>query len=60
MKTGGIDQHDIDLVDHLTDHLVLVEPMVRLDLIIAVRARLADGRQPTALDLAGTLVAHFA
>jgi hypothetical protein len=60
MKTGGIDQHDIDLVDDLTDHLVLVEPMVRLDLIMAARARLADGRQPTALDLAGTLVAHFA
>ncbi|MEY2451839.1 MAG: hypothetical protein QOD92_1413 [Acidimicrobiaceae bacterium] len=60
MKTGGIDQHDIDLVDDLTDHLALDEPMVRLDLIMAARARLADGRQPTALDLAGTLVAHFA
>ena len=27
---------------------------------VLARARLADGRQPTALDLAGTLVALFA
>jgi hypothetical protein len=60
MKPGGNDQHDIDLVDELTDHLVLDEAVVRVDLVVAARARLADGRQPTALDLAGTLVAHFA
>lgn len=60
MKSSEIDQHDIDLVDELTDHLVLDEPIVRVQLIAAARARLADGRHPTALDLAGTLVAHFA
>lgn len=60
MKPGGIDQQDIDFVDALTDHLVLDEPIVRIDLVAAARARLADGHQPTALDLAGTLVAHFA
>ena len=60
MKAGGIDQHDIDLVDELTDHLVIVEPILRLDVVAAARARLAEGHYPTALDLAGTLVAHFA
>ena len=60
MKPGGIDQHDIDFVDALTDHLVLDEPVVRDDVVVAARARLAEGDQPTALDLAGTLVAHFA
>jgi hypothetical protein len=60
MKRGGIDQHDIDFVDELTDQIVLDEAVVRVDVVVAARARLADGRQPTALDLAGTLVAHFA
>jgi hypothetical protein len=60
MKAGGNDQHDIDLVVELTDHLVIVEPMLRLDVVSAALARLAEGRHPTALDLAGTLVAHFA
>ena len=60
MKFKQIDQHDIDLVDELTDHLVLDDPVVRVDVVAAARARLADGHHPTALDLAGTLVAHFA
>jgi hypothetical protein len=60
MKSREIDQHDIDLVDELADHLVLNVPIVRVEMVAAARARLADGRQPTALDLAGTLVAHFA
>jgi hypothetical protein len=60
MKAEQIDQHDIDLVDELTDYLVLDDPVLRVHVVAAARARLADGRQPTALDLAGTLVAHFA
>lgn len=60
MKPSEINQHDIDLVDELTDHLVLDEPIVRVHMIAAARARMADGDHPTALDLAGTLVAHFA
>jgi hypothetical protein len=60
MSTSEIDQHDLDLVDELTGHLVLDDPIVRINVVAAARARLADGRHPTALDLAGTLVAHFA
>jgi hypothetical protein len=60
MSSSEIDQHDIDLVDRLADHLALDDPIVRVHMVAAARARLADGRQPTALDLAGTLVAHFA
>jgi hypothetical protein len=60
MSSSQIDQHDIDLVDELTDHLVLDDPVVRVHVVAAARARLADGEHPTALDLAGTLVAHFA
>lgn len=60
MKVGSSEQQDIDLVDELRDQLLLGEPVVRTHLIAAARARLAEGRQPTALDLAGTLVAHFA
>jgi hypothetical protein len=60
MGSSQSDQHDIDLVDELTDHLVLDDPQVRTHVVAAARARLADGLHPTALDLAGTLVAHFA
>ena len=60
MSSSEIDEHDIEMVDALTDHLVLGEPVVRVHVVAAARARLADGHQPTALDLAGTLVAHFA
>jgi hypothetical protein len=55
-----VDQHDVELVDALTDHLVVDEPAVRTHLVAAAQAKLAQGEQPTALDLAGTLVAHFA
>ena len=60
MKVGSLEPNDIDLVDELRDQLALDEPVVRTHLVAAARARLAEGRQPTALDLAGTLVAHFA
>jgi hypothetical protein len=60
MKDCEIDQHDVDMVDDLVDLLVLDEPVPRVDLVEAARARLAGGQHPTALDLAGTLVAHFA
>jgi hypothetical protein len=60
MSANEIDQHDVDLVDELTDHLVLNEPVVRVQVVAAAQARLAEGDHPTALDLAGTLVAHFA
>ena len=60
MRCSEIDEHDHDLVDALIDILVLHHPIVRFDLVAAARARLAEGQQPTAFDLAGTLVAHFA
>ena len=60
MSCSEIDEHDHNLVDALIDILVLHHPIVRGDLVAAARARLADGQHPTALDLAGTLVAHFA
>jgi hypothetical protein len=60
MSANEIDQHDVDLVDELTDHLVLGEVIVRDNVVAAAQARLADGNHPSALDLAGTLVAHFA
>ncbi|MEY2404515.1 MAG: hypothetical protein QOD38_2066 [Acidimicrobiaceae bacterium] len=60
MKAEEINQHDMDLVDDLADFLVLDNPFVRVHVVAAARARLADGDHPTALDLAGTLVAHFA
>ncbi len=59
MKAGRT-QHDTDLVIEVLDRLVLDEPVVRLDVVEAATARLAAGKQPTALDLAGTVVAHFA
>ena len=60
MTVGSSAQDDIDLVDGLREQLVLDEPLVRTHLVAAARARLAEGHQPSALDLAGTLVAHFA
>lgn len=60
MKVGRHERDDIDLVDELSEQLVLDAPIVRTHLVAAARARLAEGHQPTALDLAGTLVAHFA
>jgi hypothetical protein len=60
MKRGLIDQHDNSLVDDLRELLVLDEPVVRTHVVEAARARLADGDHPSALDLAGTLVLHFA
>ncbi|HEV3227450.1 MAG TPA: hypothetical protein VGZ52_11470 [Acidimicrobiales bacterium] len=60
MKPSEIDQHDTDLAVDLAEHLVLEAPIVRHDVIEAARERLERGSQPTALDLAGTVVAHFA
>lgn len=60
MTVGGHNQHDIDLVDELCDLLVLAEPLVRVDVIEAATARLAEGWRPTDLDLAETVAAHFA
>jgi hypothetical protein len=59
MKAGRT-QHDAHLIDLVIDHLVLDEPVVRIDVVEAAAARLAAGDRPTALDLAGTVVAHFA
>ena len=36
------------------------EPILRMDLIEAARTRLETGPRPSALDLAGTVVAEFA
>jgi hypothetical protein len=60
MKRGWIDQHDVGLVDDLREMLVFDDPLVRVHVVEAARARLAEGDHPTALDLAGTLVVHFA
>jgi hypothetical protein len=60
MSANGVDQHDVDLVGALTDQLALDEPVVRSHVVAAAQARLAHGEQPTALEVAGTLVAHFA
>jgi hypothetical protein len=60
MSANVVDQHDVDLVDALTDHLVPEEPVVRTHLVEAMQAKMAQGEQPTALEVAGTLVAHFA
>jgi len=59
MKAGRT-QHDARLVDLVIDHLVLEEPVVRIDVVEAATARLAAGERPTAFDLASTVVAHFA
>ena len=60
MSANEVDQHDVDLVDALTDCLAPNEPVVRTRVVAAVQAKLAQGEQPSALDIAGTLVAHFA
>jgi hypothetical protein len=60
MKRSDIDQHDVDLVGDLVDLLVLDEPVIRMDRVVAARARLAVGHHPTPFDLAGTVVDHFA
>ena len=60
MSANRADQHDVALVDALTDHLALDEPVVRTHVVEAMQAKLAQGEHPTAQDLAGTLVAHFA
>jgi len=50
----------MELVAALLNALCLDEPTVRVDLVEAARDRLAAGARPTALDLAGTVVAEFA
>jgi len=59
MKAGRT-QHDSRLIDIVINHLVLDEPVVRVDVVEAASARLAAGERPTALALADTLVIHFA
>ncbi|MEY2432341.1 MAG: hypothetical protein QOC92_2066 [Acidimicrobiaceae bacterium] len=60
MRRSSIDQHDLHLVEDLRELLVIDAPVVRSNVVQAACARLADGDHPTALDLASTLVAHFA
>ena len=55
-----LDQRDVDLVESVLESLRVDEPTLRMDLVEAARARLASGARPTALDLAGTVVAEFA
>ena len=57
---GLRDQRDMELVAALLNALRLDEPTVRVDFVEAARDRLAAGARPTALDLAGTVVAEFA
>ena len=57
---GRRDRRDLELVEALLRDLRLDEPTVRLDLVEAARVRLAGGAQPSALELAGTVVAEFA
>jgi hypothetical protein len=59
MKAGHSEQ-DVHLIDFVINLLVLDEPVVRRDVVEAASARLAAGEGPTALDLADTVVAHFA
>jgi hypothetical protein len=60
MMRGFHDQRDMELVDALLKALRLDEPTVRVDLVEAARDRLVAGARPSALDLAGTVVAEFA
>jgi hypothetical protein len=60
MMRGFRDQRDIELIDALLKALRLDEPTVRVDLVEAARDRLVTGARPSALDLAGTVVAEFA
>jgi len=57
---GFDDQRDLELVEALLKALRLDEPTVRVDLVEAARSRLVAGARPSALDLAGTVVAEFA
>lgn len=57
---GFRDRRDMELVHALLKALRLDEPTVRVDLVEAARDRLVAGAQPSALDLAGTVVAEFA
>ena len=54
------DQRDVELVERLRDVLDTDEPTVRMDLVEAARERLASGPHPSALEVAGTVVAEFA
>jgi hypothetical protein len=60
IKVGAFDEHDHALVDRLSGLLVLTDPVLRLDVIEAATERLANGVRPTDLDLAETVVDHFA
>ena len=60
MQQGERDQRDVELVEVLLHTLRADEPTLRMDLIEAARARLETGPRPSALDLAGTVVAEFA
>jgi len=57
---AGRTEDDARLLDVVIDPLEIHEPMVRDDMVEAASARLAAGDHPTADDLAGTVVAHFA
>jgi hypothetical protein len=48
--------HDLVLVEGLVDLLVLAEPVVRIDLVEAAKARIAEGEQPSAEVLARHLL----
>jgi len=60
MLQGERDQRDVELVEILAHALHADEPILRMDLIEAARTRLETGPRPSALDLAGTVVAEFA
>ena len=60
MLQGERDQRDVELVEILAHALHRDEPILRMDLIEAARTRLETGPRPSALDLAGTVVAEFA
>ena len=60
MQRGERDQRDVELVEVVLHALRADEPALRMDLIEAARARLETGPRPSALDLAGTVVAEFA
>jgi hypothetical protein len=48
--------HDLVLVETLIDLLVLSEPVLRVDLVEAAKARIADGDHPSAEVLARHLL----
>jgi len=49
-----------ELIIVLLDQLRLDEPIVRAELVLAARARLADGQRPSDADLAELLVDELA